>query len=459
MIPWVGTLAAAQTPGALSELEVRPEGFRASYDVTVAVLADGLLTFEGEPVSADELARQVGLLAGQGGDLRVVVSADRGASYGRVVEVLDLVQQAGAARAALEVGAAAAPHDPLFPGFGGEVVNLDETPIGDELLGARPRRWRFPQNPYGSTDFTAYTREWGEAKIGLASISYGVLPRTQVGTSAALDALRIWNGQAKVNFLRAGPFDAALAGSLFVVPINATLRRIDADGRYEIGGVRIDEDDIFVDRVTTYGVALQTSLQVAGGWSVHGGVGYNRASARGQLDLLNLPEIVIPGLDPIGGQITIVPAVSGELLDLRFATDYRFNRRDSLIVQAAASVWAKARGVIDPSEISGVPFFDAAAAYDVALERQQIVSPRDSFRATVAWQFSWRRVDLRAGIGVSAVPATWLLQAFDLSYRFGGETRRTERTIRRGYREDKEEQDILEEIEFGAPPEGSVEDP
>jgi hypothetical protein len=48
-------------------------------------------------------------------------------------------------------------------------------------------------------------------------------------------------------------------------------------------------------------------------------------------------------------------------------------------------------------------------------------------------------VDIRAGVGASAVNRTWWVQAFDLSYRFGGERRRYETEIMRGYRDNVDE--------------------
>ena len=68
-----------------------------------------------------------------------------------------------------------------------------------------PRRAVLPQNPYAQTDFTAYVLEWGETKIGAASITVGALPFTQIGTVPALDALGVVNGHVKVCLLYTSP--------------------------------------------------------------------------------------------------------------------------------------------------------------------------------------------------------------------------------------------------------------
>ena len=41
------------------------------------------------------------------------------------------------------------------------------------------------------------------------------------------------------------------------------------------------------------------------------------------------------------------------------------------------------------------------------------------------------------GAGVSNVPGAWLLQSTDLSYRFGGKTRRTESRMAKTWKKNK----------------------
>jgi hypothetical protein len=55
------------------------------------------------------------------------------------------------------------------------------------------------------------------------------------------------------------------------------------------------------------------------------------------------------------------------------------------------------------------------------------------------YQASWKHLEARLGIGWSAVPYTWVLQSFELSYKFGGPTRRAERHIRHGFRKAPDE--------------------
>ncbi|MEZ4240868.1 MAG: hypothetical protein R3F59_32870 [Myxococcota bacterium] len=53
-----------------------------------------------------------------------------------------------------------------------------------------------------------------------------------------MDLIGVFNAQAKGNFLRIGPYDAALTATICAVPITNILRAIDPDGVYNIGGPR-----------------------------------------------------------------------------------------------------------------------------------------------------------------------------------------------------------------------------
>ena len=116
---------------------------------------------------------------------------------------------------------------------------------------------------------------------------------------------------------------------------------------------------------------------------------------------------------------------------MNVATDVRFNRRDSLLLQASATVWARVveRGFEAP------PILGLDEAFNL---NSGTTSPiAETYTASASWQFSWRRVDLRVGAGISNVPGAWLLQSTDLSYRFGGKTRTTERRMKRTWKRNK----------------------
>ena len=78
-----------------------------------------------------------------------------------------------------------------------------------------PKRSKLPQVPHAQTDFTAYTLEWGETKIGLASITVGALQKTQIGTIPVLDFLGLYNGHIKVNAIQTGRYALGLGSHYF----------------------------------------------------------------------------------------------------------------------------------------------------------------------------------------------------------------------------------------------------
>ena len=141
-------------------------------------------------------------------------------------------------------------------------------------------------------------------------------------------------------------------------------------------------------------------------------------------------------------------AVQSTAVTTRFAIDWRFNRRDSLVLQASATPWASGA-----RSINGVP--DEVAETDQAEEIETQIdslppilllddlldsgdSPAErimsSYVTTLAYQASYKNATLRVGVGVSAIPYAWLLQSTELAFHFGGKTRTGERRMRRGWR-------------------------
>lgn len=278
-----------------------------------------------------------------------------------------------------------------------------------------PKRGQLGQNPYGITDYTAYTLEFGEWRLGLGSISVGALPRTQVGFSPPLTALGILNGTAKVNLLRLGPVDLAASGQLY---------------RLGVGGFRGQQ----------LGGGGVLSVQVLPPWSLHLSGLYSGFSASGLPDLSDPPTLLglvapdLAGYQPqVEGVVGDAPLdFSARSFSLRLATDVRFNRRDSLIVQAQGMVWSQVDSATNPDDLP--PLMNL----DKALGGSSDAPLRDSYVASAAWQFSWKHADLRIGAGVSSVPGAWLLQSTELAWRLGGATRNSERRMRRTWRSNRE---------------------
>jgi hypothetical protein len=291
----------------------------------------------------------------------------------------------------------------------------------DEIAFLEPKHHLHEQNPYGQTDFTAYTLEWGEVKIGLASITAGLLPRTQIGTVPLLDLLGVPNVNLKVNALRAGPVDVAILGSFYTIGL----------GEF---------------RGTWLGSGAMASVRIAEPLSFHFGGDYVSVNGGGFPDPRGLPslltdatgtdlddwEMTLEELEAQGGDLTI----SADIIRVKAAMDYRLNRRDSFVFQFSGMWRARASGDLTIPLLN----FDEIAGQEAYSDSWSGASGMaESYMVTVSYQATFKKFDLRLGGGKSGFPLAWLLQANDLSFRFGGETRWKEARENRGWRADKRE--------------------
>jgi len=302
----------------------------------------------------------------------------------------------------------------------------DLTPEQAEWL--QPKLNLLPPNTKAQTDFTAYVLEWGEIKLGLNTMQIGVLPGLQAGTSVPLLALRVPNANLKLDFLRLGPLDVATTGSWYSMP------REGFEGRFiSVGGMM--------------------SLQILEAWSLHGGASYAWVDTRGFPDVSQLSSWITGSSQPIELSDDLLDAeLSATLLSIRAATDIRFSRRDSIVLQF--STIPNASVTTDPAPESIPPIFglDQLLALDGAIPISQ------SYTASIAWQIQWKHAQLRLGVGHSSTPGAWLTQCLDFSYRFLGATRIREYRQRRTWRENQEaaEQGTLDQSQPS--PEGADQD-
>jgi biopolymer transport protein ExbD len=76
---------------------------------TLAIAADGSLSFAGAPLPSDGLAARLASLYASRADKTVVLAADRSLGYARVVEVMDACRAAGIERIGIATSPAPAP--------------------------------------------------------------------------------------------------------------------------------------------------------------------------------------------------------------------------------------------------------------------------------------------------------------------------------------------------------------
>ncbi|MBN2798796.1 MAG: hypothetical protein JXX28_06560 [Deltaproteobacteria bacterium] len=301
---------------------------------------------------------------------------------------------------------------PPPPAGGEELPTLTE----EQLRDLKPRHVDLGILPRAKVDLTAYTLEPGEVRLGLATASVGLLPRMHAGTSLVFDAIGLYNGHLKFNAVRIGGFDLAVQGSVYGLPIG------DFYGQYS-------------------GAALIGSVILSDALSVHAGVEHALLEFRGIPDLSEVSPLLLQlagqdpdswEMDPDGLLAGIRPRFQGDATWANVGAELRLNRRDSFILRGSAVVQAQAHADVnvDWEELNLPPI----AGLDQTFSTGGRSALEGSWTGSLSYQASWKQVDLRVGVGASAVSWAWLVKSAELSYRFGGETRQYENRARKGWR-------------------------
>jgi hypothetical protein len=281
----------------------------------------------------------------------------------------------------------------------------------------KPKQHLLEQNPYDHIDFTAYALEWGEFKTGLTSIHVGIFPRIQIGTQPLLHLMGIQNASVKYNVVRWGRLDVAATGMVHAANLGE-----------------------FKGELVAYGA--MASFRPTDDWSIHvsgqyGAFGFNGLPTEAPPALRRLvDEDSLAALNTQLSAIGIAPQIQGRGTLVRVASDIRLNRRDSLILQAQSFITGDVQGTLG-QHISPIAddFMSLLIPGSSAREFQQTTSgPLSSYVLSLSYQMSFRQLAVRLGGGAGATPLTWIPQANDVSWRFGGKTRARTRRTRRGWR-------------------------
>ena len=287
----------------------------------------------------------------------------------------------------------------------------------------KPQRGKMDPNPYQQVDFTAYTLEWGEARVGVAGIQLGILPRVQAGTQPVLDLIGIYNGTVKFDALRAGPLDLGVTVAYHRLPLG------DFVGQYgSVGG--------------------NMSWVMTKHWSIHGGAQFGRVQMQG---IPTAPPAILKSYvnqaevdawAAAAKRTGISPFLRAEGVALNAATDVRLNRRDSIVVRGQAFTWgsvdANLGTTLPPDAVEALQLV-APGIESTSVSESKKFALSEAYAVTISYQASFRRLDLRLGGGRSLNPLVSALQANDLAVRFGGRTRMEERRSKRGWRRNRDD--------------------
>ena len=226
------------------------------------------------------------------------------------------------------------------------------------------------------------------------------------------------NGRRKVDLTRRGPLRRrGIFGHYYAIPVADVLSTVGAGSLIE-GAEGLTGHG---ERRPTSACGAGASLQLAKPWSVHGRASAARPSAKGEI-LASLPEALLPAL--ARGQQRDRPRGDGDLLILNVATDLRLDPGATACTsRRAGRSTRRVRGTTSGT-IGG---FEQLANADFMIAYGQHIPLATSLSVAGGCRrpgSAWTR---GIGIGWSAVPYTWLMQAFELSYKFGGPTRREEK--------------------------------
>lgn len=275
-----------------------------------------------------------------------------------------------------------------------------------------PKR-REAADPQQQVDYTAHTLQFGEVRIGTHGLDVGILPGLQVGTIAPLDAVGIYNLQAKGTIVGPSPVAASVELSHFSAAVG------------DLHGMAIRPGGT-------------VSVQLTPGWAVHAGASYNALAFGGlptdtpaRLDVF-LPSDMLDMWGDEASELGIAPWLESDFFTLRGAMDLHFNARDSVVVQGRYVAGGRVDAGVGGSDVD--PLVASTMAQEWGVEPRTKEALGGNWSLAVSYQISWRNVDLRMGGGASSVPLLWIPDANAAAARFGGSSRRAFRRNKRAWR-------------------------
>lgn len=235
-----------------------------------------------------------------------------------------------------------------------------------------------PVEPRYETDFTAYTVPQKHLRAGIVSLDYGLLENASLGTTPLLYVFGVPNLRAKVTAIRSPKFDAS---------VQAAVAWRDFDGIV----------------VTSWPIQANASWIVTPRFSLHGGGRWENVTLSGEatLDELGTAAAALLGTD-LGPELDEALSSSGalyagahlSLVQGQLAADWRFNRRDSLILQWKG--WLHLRARVD----AGYETESEDVRVGVTTQLDRPLDDEAIGVTTLSWQFSWEHLHLRLGLGI-----------------------------------------------------------
>jgi len=264
--------------------------------------------------------------------------------------------------------------------------------------------------PTQMQDFTAYTVQQGQWRVGLTRLDYGLLDNVSIGTSA-LFLLVGPNGNAKVTAAETERLSFSLEGSYYA-PYSALLENLSGGE----GGSNITM------RVTP--VAWTGSWEISPKWSAHYGNTWTLGRVEGELTGGQIAELmgavtgggVDESIQDALGLETLYAGALGRftLASSNFAVMWRRKENASFIFESNNYLWISGMvvGTVGQETEGAEVGAGVAAIFEQALETVPSA-------VSLSWQRSWDRLNLRVGIPLTAGNPFAFTQAFQLYWLLG----------------------------------------
>ncbi|MFT5679473.1 MAG: hypothetical protein ACI8RZ_000377 [Myxococcota bacterium] len=271
-----------------------------------------------------------------------------------------------------------------------------------------------PGDPRRQTDFSAFTIDQGQWRVGLSSLDYGLLENTQIGTNTLLWAVGS-NARAKVTAIETEKLAFSFQGSTVSVH-QFWLDTITAASSE-------DEESASSADLRVTPLSWRGSWSISPKWSVHYGNTWTLGRLSGELtgeQITGLIGAVTGGAidsnitDAMGSSTLYAGAVGRfTLAQSNLAVEWRRSRRDSIIFQSNNYLWVSGMviGTVGNTTETGEVGAGAAATFEQLLETLPSA-------VSLSWQWSFEKFNLRLGIpldpsnpfsSTQAIKLYWLL--------------------------------------------------
>lgn len=298
----------------------------------------------------------------------------------------------------------------------------------------RVSRGALPPDARRNVRESAHVLGHGELLLGTDGVAVGVLPSVQLSTQALLDVVGWFNGGVKVEAVRGRHLSLSVQGA------GAAASWGEMQGRH------LD-------------VGSTASLTLSPGVSLHGGARYGVLSMEGVPT--DLPPVLaewVP-MEALWGAASasqaagLVPRVYERHTEVRGAAEVRINRRDSLVLCGAWTVWGQ-NGTDLLTTVPGSEPLEPLAQQ--AVDWAEGLGRTGNRRVSLSYRIAFGNADVRLGAGLSDQPGVWAPDANGVNLRAFGEARREDRRLRTAGAESDDDEGVAQGDDAGGSSEAAL---